>query len=769
MSHAQGGRGIYLKAFLISSLTAAVTLLPFVISGRGILYVFDDYNLQQIPFNMLCNSSIKSGDIFWSWNTDLGSSFPGAYAFYTLGSPFFWISLIFPASFFPYLSAPLLVLKFAAASLTSFVFIRLFVKSDGYALLGSLLYAFSGFQIGNIFYNHFLDVTALFPLLLIAAELMFTQGGFPGFFALAVALNALTNYEFFVGEIVFLLIYFLCRVFSKEIRLTPKKFAALVAESLMGMGLACFLLVPAVLFTLCLPRAGRRMDAGTLGALIYDPGRYLGLLKAALLPAEAVDRSVIAPLDWSSTEAYLPVFGTVPVFAYIISRGRKPDWLTVSIGVCAVFAAVPLLNSAFYLFNAQYYSRWFYMPILLCALACARALEQGVRLRRGAAATAAAWAVFCAGLALENTHRPAIISQGRLLFMLIHTALGFAAFFGASFIRDKKIFVRVMAASVCVFAAASGIYTISSDRKNYPAPDIFTSVYLKAGEGLSLPAGGDYRIDTTDAYRNTNIILGLPSIDNFSSTVDGSITEFYASLGIDRVNNSQPDFSLAALRPFLSVKYYLLPRRPGLKSLGYHGRAPSESAPLCGAGGEYELRENTDFIPFGYTFDSCISSAEFEKTPFERRPGLLLRALVLNPEQMKKYSPGLRTVTACETADIAIGSVKADAAARRKECGSGFKRDNNGFETEITLSRDNLVFFSVPYDSGWSAWVNGSPAKIEKVDSGFMAVPCSAGDNRIVFRFRPAGMYAGAAATAVSAAALIAYMLAARRKRKKSI
>jgi uncharacterized membrane protein YfhO len=119
----------YLKAFLLSALTAAVFILPFVIGGRGILYIFTDFNLQQIPFNILSNESIKSGNIFWSWNTDLGSSFLGAYSFYTLGSPFFWLSMLPPAGFFPYLAALLLVLKFGVAGLTSYAFIQRFVKS----------------------------------------------------------------------------------------------------------------------------------------------------------------------------------------------------------------------------------------------------------------------------------------------------------------------------------------------------------------------------------------------------------------------------------------------------------------------------------------------------------------------------------------------------------------------------------------------------------------------------------------------------------------
>jgi ABC-type multidrug transport system permease subunit len=51
--------------------------------------------------------------------------------------------------------APLLALKTACASLTGYWFIQRFVKDKAYAVLGGLLYAFSGFMTFNIFFNHF--------------------------------------------------------------------------------------------------------------------------------------------------------------------------------------------------------------------------------------------------------------------------------------------------------------------------------------------------------------------------------------------------------------------------------------------------------------------------------------------------------------------------------------------------------------------------------------------------------------------------------------
>ena len=68
-----------------------------------------------------------------------------------------------------------------------------------------------------------------------------------------------------------------------------------------------------------------------------------------------------------------------------------------------------------------------------------------------------------------------------------------------------------------------------------------------------------------------------------------------------------------------------------------------------------------------------------------------------------------------------------DCADRRASACSVFQMTNSGFHAEITLDTANLVFFSVPYDDGFTATVNGHEADILRVDEGLMAVLCPAG------------------------------------------
>ena len=45
------------------------------------------------------------------------------------------------------------------------------------------------------------------------------------------------------------------------------------------------------------------------------------------------------------------------------------------VATCAIFALVPVLNSAFYALNSSYYARWYYMPVLILCAMTASALE----------------------------------------------------------------------------------------------------------------------------------------------------------------------------------------------------------------------------------------------------------------------------------------------------------------------------------------------------------------------------------------------------------
>ena len=320
-----------LLAFVLNFAIAAAALLPYMIRDGGLLLVAADFDAEQLSYNMLCNNAIKSGEVLWNWRIDIGSDFVSSFSFYTLGSPFFWLSFLFPASAFPYLVGWIYMLKYAVAGLTSFAYFRR-SASEKSALLGSVLYAFSGFSCINVVFYHFHDVIALFPLLMLGLDKRMQEGK-KAPFLFAVTINALVNYYFFIGEVFFLVFYYITRYLfggedarpGADLRKNARKIPACILEGCLGVGMAGGLFIPSIAAVLNNPRVS---DHISLSQLTFDWPNYLQMLRALFFPAENMfNFSAVVHDNWYSIAAYLPLVGVCLVLAYLLRW--KWDWLHV--------------------------------------------------------------------------------------------------------------------------------------------------------------------------------------------------------------------------------------------------------------------------------------------------------------------------------------------------------------------------------------------------------------------------------------------------------
>ena len=268
--------------------------------SEGYFIFYGDFNVQQIPFYQECHKAIREGNIFWSWSTDLGANFIGSYSFYLLGSPFFWLTVPFPNTLVPYLIGPLLILKFGCAALTAYAYIRRFTRTPEAARLGGLLYAFSGFSVYNIFFNHFHEPIIFFPLLLLSLELLITENKRITF-ALMVCICSVVNYFFFFGMVVFTVIYFFVRLFSGAVKVKFSRFAVLIFEAVLGLLLSAFILLPSYMAI----SGNTRITDFLMGwnAIMYGKEQiYANVLQCFFFPPDIPARPVFFPsadVKWS--------------------------------------------------------------------------------------------------------------------------------------------------------------------------------------------------------------------------------------------------------------------------------------------------------------------------------------------------------------------------------------------------------------------------------------------------------------------------------------
>ena len=774
----------YLSTFIIALITASALFVPYMIMGEGYFIFYGDFNVQMIPFYKEAHKAIKAGNIFWNWNTDLGANFIGSYSYYLLGSPFFWLTIPFPNWMVPYFMGPLLILKFACAAFTAYCYIRRFTRTPQAARLGGLLYAFSGFSVYNIFFNMFHEAIIVFPLLLLSLELLITENR-RFIFALTVALCAVTNYFFFFGMVVFTVIYFFVRLFSGAIKVKISRFFVLVFEAVLGLALAAFLLLPSILAIL----GNSRISEVLLGwnAIMYGKEQiYANIMECFFFPPDIPARPVFFPganVKWSSLGGWLPLFSMVGVFVWFSQR--KNHWLKRVLGISIFMAMVPILNSVFYAFNTAYYARWFYMPILLMCLATVSLTEDStVKWSIGykwVLGITAAVTLVIGFFPQKDTENDKLIfglysqsDDGMYTFRFwITCAIAILSLVILGMLlklikTDRKAFYRGATVCVCIISAVYGNFFIACGRSHsYDIKEIMIDQLIE-GE-VDLEDDSNFRVDAYDGVDNTSMYLGLPGINAFHSVVPGSIMSFYDYIGVERSVASRPDTDVAAIRPLLSVKY-LLNRKDGDSFLDDDNETLMPDYEYVKTSGGYYIYENKNYIPYGFSYDYYMSYEFCDSYSKSDRASLMLKAVLLTDEQIKKYSYLLDNLENLElppyyyeeegtSLSLTDEAMAYDCEQLRETSADLFEIDNDGFTAKVTRDKDNLVFFSVPYDDGWTAYVNGKEAEIENVNVGFMAVKVGTGESEIRFVYRTPGLVNGLLITGGACIVLLLYIL----------
>ena len=792
--------GLYLLlTFIIGLVAAAALFIPFIVYQDGVFYYFGDFNVQEIPFYQMLHAAVKNGELGWNHLTDLGSDTIASYSFYLLGSPFFWLTIPFDNDFVPNLIGPLLILKFACASGAAYVYLQRYVEFKPFAVMGGLLYAFSGFSIYNVFFFHFHEPMIVFPLLLAALD-AFLYDRRRGIFAVAVFAACVINYYFFVGQVLFVIMYYLMITLTKTYKFKIKDTLLLAAEILIGFAATAFILLPSVLGLLGNPRLDSYPK--DWAALVHDkPQRYWLSVLAFFFPADMPAMPTFTPdsnCKWASVAGWLPLFGMTGAIAYL--QLRKRDWLKKLICLLILFAMVPALNSMFQLLNISiFYARWYYMLVLMFVLATVRAVED----RRSDWNRALIWSAgITFGATLMIGLMPGIIKgedgqedtlvmgvqADRIRFWIyalfaIMSLLAFALIY-KKFMKNKLSFFIAATSATALVALLSSYFIIGTGVLSSGTTNTIKNDIINSREDIEIDDLEDVRSDFYKCVDNTSMFWKVQSINCFQSSVSPSIMQFYQALGIKRDVASRPDFSAYGLRPLLSTKYYFdynldngdytvdksfvdnrgVTKMPGWKYLK-----------TCN---HFDIYLNENYIPMGFCFDSFITEEEFERIKEANRSEALLNALVLSREQMEKYSDitgyseekysalyGQKPESFKSVVDsysYGANQLKYACDKLKSNTCESFEYTDNGFKAVYNNTGEaNLLFFSVPYSEGFTAKVNGADVDVEKADYGLMAVKIPAYTRcEVVFDYRTPGLDLGIKISLCALGAYIVYMLA---------
>lgn len=92
--------------------------------------------------------------------------------------------------------------------------------------------------------------------------------------------------------------------------------------------------------------------------------------------------------------------------------------------------------------------------------------------------------------------------------------------------------------------------------------------------------------------------------------------------------------------------------------------------------------------------------------------------------------------------------------------------DDTTIEGEFTASEDGVMFTSIPYDGGWSAYVDGEYVEIESLKNALNLIPVKKGKHTLKLKYSPPGFDAGFIISVASILVFAALWVVERKYRK---
>jgi len=796
---------VWVWAFFLNFTLAGFIVLYLMHRDGGYFLPLYDYSAGSIPYAMFINQSVKNHDFLWNWGIDLGGCFLESFGFYNLGSILSWPLLLLPAWMVPKAMSLLLIFKLGVSGASSAFYFKRHLSDPLVILLCSILYTFSGFQACSLVSLYFIDAIALFPLMPAALECLAEEGK-KGRLLFIFAVSGLCNLMLFVAEAVFLLFYylfFLLPPMLRELRppmlreLRPpmlrelhppmpgeKKMSAgqilkttglCLLECGIGTLAAGILLVPSIKAI-----AEHRFPAERIvGQYFFSVStrELLEFIKAFFTMSESMNHySGIVGSNWMSNQAYLPLFGMTLVTAYLLSGKGRLRRMLIWFLCCAV---LPVMNSFFVLFDNGGYRRWYFMLILLMALATGKVLEKRDKFPIEAAALICLFllAVY-GGMALFGRWDTElyetdnlIIDHNRFVLLLALSAAGVVL----TMVLCR--FRRALCLSLCmVLTMAYSAFQFRLNVNGYQ--------YIIDNSGIDFHSYGsfgrnvvDYLTDFTQGaeknvlpyryyfdegigytYYNLAMTYSLPSINSFLSTAHPSVTDFYRSVGLER-NNFTPKGD-EALIDLLGARY-IYSRDPSTQYTDYLGVAADDS------GRKMYVYENENALPIGFTQDSYITRSEFDALESAYRAKAMLYCLVVPDEKEKTAASCLEHADLTSKSTFRQTAVSALAQERKAESCESVRWEDNTLTLTLTADAEKYAFLSIPYDISWYGVVNDKEAELLN-SCGLMAVRLQEGVNKIELQYEYKPVMLGAACSYLGLFATAVYFAAGYAGRRKS-
>ena len=807
-----GGGITYIIAFVIpliimTALYIAREIYPF---GNN-CYLRSDMYHQYAPFFSELWNKLRHGEsLTYSWDIGMGTNFTALYAYY-LASPSNWFIVLFPQKYMIEIMNVIIILKLCLSSLTFTYYIskHFNTRKCTIALFG-MFYALSGFVAAYSWNIMWLDCLVLLPLIILGLERLVNENHC-FLYCITLGLCIYTNYYIAIMVCISVVLYFIVLMAAYKGTRRPviyvKKFLNFAIYSLLAGGLAACLLLPEFYaFTLS---ASNNIEFPKKLSL------YFSILN--MVTRHLINVPVHLGLDhYPNIYCSVAVLLLFPLYVMdkkVDLREKIGKSALVLIFLTAFNLNIPnFIWHGFHFPNSLPCRQSFIYVFFLLAM-CYEALSH-LKSMTTKQLGGALWIAIGILLFIEQVFTVDETYDFTIVYISGAFILVYALIMLIHLKHEFKVPVIIFIAfSLCIIECtinmdSTGIGTTSRSSYLLDYDAVKTVTQTVADDDSSF-----YRMDKKFGSRSNNdgAWHNYHSISTFSSTSNGAMEEFFGELGFEHSFNAYKyNGATLVTESLFSVKYAISNR--------ILTESPLRSY-YTGSDGEFIYKNNytlpigfmTYNDPYGWEADSANDAGIENQNSLIKNLTGISNVFTLTYENATDASFEVKPVkaghlymivrnTSCDTVTATINSSEYTYKDLKKggtiiDLGYATPDDiivisgdtsmnasvytlessrfieafnilnnnslnvseftNNKITGTVNASKDATLICSIPYDKGWSVYIDGKKAETNDIYGALISVNVPAGEHTVILKYMPVNFILGCIITSLCIIILI--------------
>lgn len=804
------GKPVFIFAFLVP-----LVIMVAIYALRGIYpfgeecYLRSDMYHQYCPFFAeLWDKIREGGSLEYTWDIGLGSNFIAIYGYY-LSSPINWLIALFPQDSMIELMNIIILLKTAFASLTCTYYLCAHSKKINLIAAGfGILYSLSGYLAAYSWNIMWLDCILLLPLVVLGLEKLVHEG--KGLlYVIALGFTILSNYYIAIMVCISCVLYFIVIMVSQPVN-KPVHYARgilnFILYSLIAGGFAMIILIPEI-YALGYTASGNFNFPDTLE-------RYFSFVK--VISRHLMNVEVHTGLDhYPNIYCGVAVLLLFPL--YVISKKIPRREKIAKVIMLIIFFTAFNLNIPNFVWHGLHFPnslpcRQSFIYIFLLLTMCYDAVRS-IDETKESRVSASFWGVVLFLLYLGNS-----FSSEELTIDALYTSAIFIALYALMILIYKSKKISQSLVILVTFALLVIESTINMEYTGYSTTS--RTLYLRDYESVNnlmnrLEDEDDdfYRISKIFSFRSKNDAAwhDFKSGSIFSSTAYAHITKIYGNLGLEHSTNAYSvNGSTPLVYSILNHKYFVTSNRltetPIMTLVDsdngmnlYRNEYTLPVGFMVPTALKNDWKYETTLSPFALQNDFAkittgvnsifnqveINGSSFTTTQdgyfFINIGNTSVKTIKIEYGNISKSYGGINhgrtidlgwlekgTEVTFSDADESIYNLKAVAFTMDMDKFIEFYNeladeglnvtsyDDTHIKGNINVLNSGLLFTSIPYDEGYTIYVDGEKTEYTTIGDAFIAIPLEKGSHDIELVYNARGLTLGTVITIISSMFIIA-------------